>query len=74
MNLAAITGKLKTAPLTARFCSVSEKPSSSGHYEALEELRERAAVFGPDFTASQNWRCFQDIVRTYFAQHPEVTL
>lgn len=42
--------------------------------EKLRELRERAAVFGPDFTASQNWRCFQDIVRDYFAQHPEITL
>ena len=28
--------------------------------EKLRELRERAAVFGPDFTASQNWRPLGD--------------
>jgi hypothetical protein len=50
------TGRqIKTAPLTARFCFVSEE----------------AFFVGP---VPVNWRRFLDIVRNYFAQHPEVTL
>jgi hypothetical protein len=42
--------------------------------EVLRKLRETPGFGGPGFCTSKNWRCFQDIVRTYFAQHPEVTL
>jgi len=42
--------------------------------EKLRELNAQADLNSAKFSEKKIWRGFQDDVRTYFAQHPEVTL
>jgi hypothetical protein len=40
----------------------------------VQKLRALPGFGSADFGDTANWRRFLDIVRNYFAQHPEVTL
>jgi hypothetical protein len=37
-------------------------------------MRKLADISCANFSRGKIWRCFQDEVRNFFAQHPEVTL
>ena len=42
--------------------------------EKLRETKALADISCADFSRGKIWRSFQDEVRNFFAQHPEVTL